>query len=218
MAALALPKLEKAQWAWLALLGIALALAQIDQPFPDIAPLHHAPTLVALLAAPWLLQRWPLSSGALGCVVVFLLLHTLGGRYTYSNVPYEEWYRALTGGDFAALTGLTRNNYDRIVHLAFGLLSVPPVVELARRGGLGLRAGLWAALAFVLSVSAIYEIFEWWLAETLGGDLAEDYNGQQGDMWDPQKDMAMALLGALSAIAAMILYTRKQRRMAHESG
>lgn len=195
-----IPPLRRSQWIWLGVLALALALAQVNQPYPSVAPLHHIPTLVLLLAAPWLLKRWPISDAALGCIVGFFLLHTLGGRYTYSNVPYDEWWHSLTGGDLTALTGTTRNHYDRLVHLCFGLLSVHPVVEVARLGGMGRRGGLWVALAFVLAVSCLYEIFEWGLAMTLAGDMADDYNGQQGDMWDAQKDMALAGLGALIAI------------------
>ena len=204
-----MPRLARSQWVWLGVLAAALVLVQIKQPYPEIAPLQHIPTLVLLLAAPWLLRRWPVSDGALGCIVGFLLLHTLGGRYTYSNLPYEDWWHSLTGGDFAALTGWQRNHYDRLVHVAFGALSVRPVVEVARLGGAGRRAGLWAALGFVLSVSCLYEIFEWGLTLTIAGDLADDYNGQQGDLWDAQKDMALAALGALAGIAWASLGRRR---------
>lgn len=203
-----MPRLSKGQWAWLALLAIALVAAQVKQPYPEVAPLHHIPTLLLLVAAPWLLKRWPLSNLSLGCVVGFFLLHTLGGRYTYTNLPYEEWYRALTGGDLAVLTGWQRNHYDRVVHIAFGVLAVPPVAEVARMGGMSLRGALWAALAFVLSVSCLYEIFEWLLAIVVSGPTADQYNGQQGDLWDAQKDMALAMLGALFSIALLAVYGR----------
>ena len=200
---------SRIQWFWLALLAIALGLAQIDQPYPDVAWLHHGPTLLALLVLPFLVKRWPVSDAAFGSVVLFLLLHTLGGRYTYSNVPYEEWYAALTGGDLEELTGWTRNHYDRLVHIAFGLLMVRPVLEVCHIKGLVRRVGLWTALAFVLSMSCLYEIFEWLLAIFVAGEQAKLYNGQQGDMWDAQKDMALALLGAL--VSSIYLSMRGNR-------
>ncbi|WP_054530120.1 DUF2238 domain-containing protein [Erythrobacter sp. SG61-1L] len=206
-----MPRLSVAQWGWLALLAIALVAAQIDQPYPDVAPLHHIPTLLLLIAAPWLLRRWPISNASLGCVVVFFLLHTLGGRYTYTNLPYDEWYRSLTGGDLSAITGWQRNNYDRLVHFAFGVLSVLPVVEVMRMGGLKLRGALWSALAFVLAVSCLYEIVEWLLGIVLAGEMADQYNGQQGDIWDAQKDMALAALGSLVSIGAIALRARGTR-------
>ena len=183
----------------LALLALAVLLASIAQPFPEIAPLQHAPTVALILAAPWLLRRWPLSNGAVACLLIFFLLHTLGGRYTYSNVPYDAWARALTGHGINAAFGATRNDYDRLVHLAFGLLFVVPVAQvLCRHAAAGPRLALAGGIAFVLAVSALYEIFEWLLTIVLGG-MADDYNGQQGDLWDAQKDMAIAALGAAMA-------------------
>ncbi|OJW73558.1 MAG: hypothetical protein BGO57_07890, partial [Sphingomonadales bacterium 63-6] len=191
-------------------LAITLFVVQFSQPYPDVAPLHHIPTLLLLVAAPWLLQRWPISNAALGCVVVFFLLHTLGGRYTYTNVPYEGWYRGLTGNDLVGITGWHRNHYDRLVHFAFGALSILPVMDLARMGGLKLRGALWSALAFVLAASCVYEIIEWLLGIVAAGDTADQYNGQQGDLWDAQKDMALAFLGALVVIAMIVLRKRSK--------
>src|SRR3546814_19545760 len=119
----------------LCLLLALLLLAQIDQPYPAIAPLQHIPTALLLLLSPWLLRRWPLSTPALFCIVLFLALHTLGGRYTYSNVPYDDWARTLTGARLSDIFGWTRNHSDRLVHFPFGLLSVVPVAEVARRPG-----------------------------------------------------------------------------------
>ncbi|WP_362988201.1 DUF2238 domain-containing protein [uncultured Sphingopyxis sp.] len=124
----------------LGLLFALLLLAQIDQPYPEVALLQHIPTLLLLAASPWLLRRWPLSTAALACIALFMALHTLGGRYAYSNVPYDEWARALTGTSPSEAFGWTRNHYDRLAHFAFGALSVIPVAEIARRrGGLGRR-------------------------------------------------------------------------------
>src|SRR3546814_6621985 len=94
------------------LLGLLLALlllAQIDQPYPAIAPLQHIPTALLLLLSTWLLRRWPLSTPALLCIVMFLALHTLGGRYTYSNVPYDDWARSEE--KTSELQSLMRNSY-----------------------------------------------------------------------------------------------------------
>ena len=117
------------------LIGLLLALlliAQIDQPYPEVALLQHIPTMLLIVASPWLLRRWPLSTGAVACIVAFLALHTLGGRYAYSNVPYDDWARALTGATLSDTFGWTRNHYDRLVHFAFGALSAIPVAEVAR--------------------------------------------------------------------------------------
>ena len=190
--------LPRAQKQLLAFLAALLLLAQIAQPYPEVALLQHIPTLVFLLASPSLLRRWPLSTAALACIIAFLALHTLGGRYAYSNVPYDDWARALTGTTLSDAFGWTRNHYDRLVHLAFGALSVVPVAEIARRwGGLTPRGAILALLGWVLAISCLYEMFEWLLTIVAAGATADRYNGQQGDIWDAQKDMALATLGAI---------------------
>ncbi len=194
--------LPRAQLAALLTLFVAVVSANIRQPYAEIAPLQHVPTVLLIFAAPLLLARWPLSNKAVGMLVVFWLLHTLGGRYTYSNVPYDNWAKALTGHTISSSFGLARNGYDRVVHLSFGLLWVLPFAETMRRhAGMGRRASLWTAFLFVGAVSALYEIFEWLLTIILAPGMADDYNGQQGDVWDSQKDMATAIVGA--AIAAL---------------
>ena len=193
-------------------LAIAVALANVRQPYPDIAPLQHVPTVLLILAAPILLRRWPLSDGSVGCVLAFFLLHTLAGRYTYSNVPYDAWGRALTGISIDQTFGLARNDFDRLVHLSFGLFAIQPFAEAARRyGGMGRRAALFSAFLFVGAVSALYEIFEWLLTIILAPGMADEYNGQQGDMWDSQKDMTIALVGG--ATVSLWLLTRRAREM-----
>jgi putative membrane protein len=194
--------LPRKQLAMLVTLALAVVLANVRQPYPDVAPLHHLPTVLLILATPALLARWPLSNKAIFALLVFWLLHTLGGRYTYSNVPYDAWAGKLTGQTIAGALGLARNGYDRLVHLAFGLVCVLPFAEAARRyGGVGRRGSLWMAFLFVGAASAIYEMFEWGLTIVVAPELAGDYNGQQGDIWDPQKDMSVAIAGA--ALAAL---------------
>jgi putative membrane protein len=189
--------LPRARFWMLVALAFAVLLANVRQPFPAEAPLQHIPTVILLIAAPSLLWRWPLSSRSIACLVLFLLLHTLGGRYTYSNVPYDRWAMALTGHDITGTFGLGRNHYDRLVHLAFGLLLMAPISEAARRhAGFGPRTALWVAWLFVGAVSALYEIVEWLLTIVVAPGMADQYNGQQGDPWDSQKDMALAICGA----------------------
>lgn len=192
-------------------LGLMLVLAQIGQPYPSTAWLHHLPTALLVIAAPSLLRRWPLSDGAVVALVLFFALHTLGGRYTYSNIPYDEWARAFTGHEINALFGWQRNHYDRLVHFAFGALFYAPVRECVLRYSKASRllATLFA-FGFVLSVGALYEMLEGLLTLMADPAIADDYNGQQGDMWDGQKDMALALLGAI--IAALLTMIGERRR------
>jgi putative membrane protein len=180
-------------------LALLLASAQLGQPYPGVAPLHHIPTLLLVVAAPMLLRRWPMSNAAVLCVVSFFALHTIGGRYTYSNVPYDALAQALFGTSVSDALSLERNHYDRFAHLAYGMLAVRPTFEILRRHlAVGSRFALFVAVASVLAVSALYEMFEWALSLVLAGGAADDYNGQQGDAWDAQKDMALATLGAIA--------------------
>ncbi|MEC3911251.1 DUF2238 domain-containing protein [Sphingobium sp. CR2-8] len=188
-------------------LSCAIGLANVAQPYPDLAPLQHGPTVALVLTAPWLLRRWPLSTSAVGCIWLFLLLHTLGARWIYSYVPYDDWARAVSGHAISSLFGTTRNGYDRLVHLAFGALLTLPIAESAlRRGGVSCGWSLAFGFAAIGLGSALYEIFEWLLTIIAAGETADYYNGQQGDVWDAQKDMAAAQVG--SALALIVLLRR----------
>lgn len=200
--------LPLAQRRMILILSIAVALANVAQPYPDLAPLQHGPTVALLMAAPFALKRWPMSTGAAGCILLFLLLHTLGARWIYSYVPYDDWLRRLFGTGLASHLGASRNGYDRLVHFAFGLLVTLPAAELARRhGGLTARWSVAFAFAAIGLGSAIYEMFEWLLTIVAASDTADYYNGQQGDMWHAQKDMACAQVGSL--LAALLLLRRR---------
>lgn len=201
-----------AQRVMIAMVVIAVGLANIGQPYPYLAPLQHVPTLLAALAAPWAIRRWRLSSGSVASIGLFLLFHTLGGRYIYSYVPYDDWLRGLMGAGLSDLFGWTRNHYDRLVHFLFGLLWTVPVRQaLMRRHGIAPGLALWMGFAFVGVVGALYEIFEWVLTLVVEGDAADYYNGQQGDMWDAQKDMALAQAGSLAAIGMAMAAARCRR-------
>ena len=205
-----------AQRRMILLLVVAIAVAQIKQPYPELAPLQHGPTLALVLAAPWMLRRWPLTSSAVACIFAFLLLHTLGGRYIYSYVPYDDWARALTGHDLSTAFGWARNGYDRMVHFAFGLLLMLPLAQIAERsGGMSFRWSLLFGFIVIGFVGALYEVLEWLLTLVAEGETADWYNGQQGDVWDPQKDLAAAQAGAL--IALLFLRLRGSRQAVVEA-
>lgn len=100
--------------------------------------------------------------------------------------------------------------FDRLVHFSFGLLAVVPATDIALRyGRLGKRQALCFAMLFVLAAGGLYEIFEWSLTMALSPEDAGAYNGEQGDMFDGQKDMAVAALGAMLTV---FLVDRRWRR------
>jgi putative membrane protein len=138
-------------------------------------------------------------------VAIFLSLHAVGAHYTYSLTPF--------GDSLAALLDLSRNPYDRLVHLAFGILLAYPLHELARRA-LHLRGGWSYAVPIfaMLSLSSGYEIAESWAARIVDPSLGQAFVGAQGDEWDAQKDMTLALAGGCLALAATALYRRRTGR------
>jgi putative membrane protein len=148
--------------------------------------------VLGLLAATH--RRFVFSNLSYGLIFAFLALHTVGTHYTYSAVPAGFWVR-----DALALE---RNHYDRFVHLAFGLLLAYPLREVALRAAHVHRGWSWVApVLAILALSSGYEILESWAALVVDPEIGLAFVGAQGDLWDGQKDMALALAGALLAMA-----------------
>jgi putative membrane protein len=152
-----------------------------------------------------------LSRGALTALFLFFVLHALGAHYTYEKVPYDLWSEAAFGTSISDLLGLHRNHFDRLVHLLYGLLVTPAFMQLLD-ANIVMRGG-WRyliPLTFMASQSALYEVIEWGAAVVFGGDLGQAYLGTQGDVWDAQKDSALALLGSLVSVICIRLYQRRR--------
>jgi putative membrane protein len=194
-------------------LTAVLAISLIRAPYPREQWLQHLPTIAALIGLAVAVRKAWLSATAVICLTGMMALHIVGARWIYSYVPYDEWFGAIFGSGPREWFGWRRNHYDRLVHLAFGLLMPQPIVEAAtRHGGLSRRWALLAALAAVAAMSAVYEVLEWLLAVIAAPDFAESYNGQQGDAWDAQKDMALAIAGSLVAVMGFVAPRRFRRR------
>ena len=193
-----LRSLPIAQRWMLGAIALGVPASAIGALYPSNTWLQVGPVVLLLPLAIMALRRWPLSSAAAGCIAGFVLLHLIAARWSYSFVPYHEWFKALGLGNQDTVTGFQRNNFDRLVHFTFGLLAVLPFSEIAARyGGVGARQALFGAVLFVLAVGGLYEIFEWSLTMALSPVDAGAYNGEQGDRFDSQKDMAVAALGAM---------------------
>jgi len=182
----------------LAATAAAIPISLIAAPFPEELLLQHVPTVIGIILFGIVVITAQPSSLSFTCIVIFLWLHIIGARWIYSYVPYDDVFQYFTGTTLSERFGWQRNHYDRLVHFASGLLGVPPASELLQRlGGMRPLGAAVTAIAVVLAIGAVYEIAEWQIAMTLSPAQAEAYNGQQGDVWDPQKDMALAGLGAL---------------------
>lgn len=190
----------------LALLGAYVAIWLALAVAPAYRQDWLLENLLVFIAVPllaWTYRRLHLSNGACTLLFVFFVLHAVGAHYTYSEVPYDRWTEALTGHSLDDLLGLQRNHYDRLVHFAYGLLVTPAAIEVL--DATSPQRGAWRWLlpfCFMLSHSVAYELIEWAAAEAFGGDLGQAYLGTQGDVWDAQKDMALAALGAAIAVIA----------------
>jgi len=165
---------------------------------------------VALLLLTY--KRFPLSHISYTLIFVFMILHTIGAHYTYAEVPYDNWAKALFGVGINEIFGFTRNHYDRLVHFSFGFLMAYPVREIFLR--IVNVKGFWGyylPLDVMAAFSMVYELIEWAVALAFGGELEMTYLGTQGDIWDAHKDMALATLGALITVlvVAFINYRYK---------
>ncbi len=130
-----------------------------------------------------------------------MCLHEIGAHYTYAEVPYDSFLIKYFGFSFNEAVGWERNNFDRVVHFLYGLFLTYPFREVYCRIANG--KGFWGyffPFLFSVAASMSFELLEWAAAEVFGGDLGMAFLGTQGDIWDAHKDMALAALGALSAM------------------
>ena len=199
----------------LTVLSLALAIDPHDRS--DWA-LENALVVVFVAALVATYRRFPLSRISYTLIFLFLCLHVVGAHYTYSLVPYDAWWKQMTGRPLNELLGWERNNFDRFVHFCYGLILAYPVREVFLR--IASVKGFWGyflPLDLTMSTSVLYELIEWGAAELFGGDLGAAFLGTQGDIWDAQKDMALAAFGALLAmLGTAALNVRLQRDFARE--
>ncbi|HTH44249.1 MAG TPA: DUF2238 domain-containing protein [Oxalicibacterium sp.] len=161
------------------------------------------PVLIALPILAWTHERFPLTRLLYALIFVHALILIAGGAYTYARVPFGFWLQDVLATD--------RNPYDKIGHFAQGLVPALAAKEILWRGGYvdasskGKRRMLaFLAICIAMAISAWYELIEWWAALAMGQG-ADEFLGTQGDPWDTQSDMFMALLGAL---VAMLMLSR----------
>ena len=197
-----------------------------------ISPLHLALLLATMLVfvwsgwrpyerLTWWLETAPGIAGAILLIATYsrfrfttlvytlialhIMLLCVGGHYTYARVPFFTWLEPLFGWQ--------RNHFDRLGHFAQGF--VPALI--ARELFIRLRvvtAGGWRFSIIILicmGISALYELLEW-AAAVIGGSASDSFLGTQGDVWDTQKDMCMALVGAVCALLLMSLWQDRQMR------
>lgn len=185
--------------------GVLLLIFAVVWLWAAIAPLDRHDWLLenylVFIFVPVILlvgRYFRLSNLSYTLITLFMCMHVVGSHYTYADVPFgftlQHWF------------GASRNMYDRLVHFSFGLLLAYPMREMflrvARTRGVW---GYWLPVELVLAFSAVYEIIEWLVAAHVAPSAGLAFLGAQGDIWDAQKDMLVAGIGALIAMAIVAL-------------
>ena len=178
---------------WLTIFFLVLAWSAWNPHDYPTWWLEVLPALIALLVLFLTRQRFPLTPLAYWLILLHSIILMVGGHYTYAEVPLGDWLSEWSGG--------SRNNYDKLGHLAQGFIPAIVVREvLVRNSVVAVRGWLsFIVVSICLAISALYELIEWWVA-LLSGEAADAFLGTQGYVWDTQSDMFLAFLGAIAAL------------------
>lgn len=191
----------------LAILGAVFAWSAIHPHDRFTWLLEVFPVMIALPLLALTYRRFPFSRLAYGLMLVHAIILLIGGHYTYAEMPLFNWLRDANGWD--------RNYYDRLGHVAQGFIPAIVAREILLRTS-PLQPGKWLTFLVIcvcLAISALYEMLEWWVALASGSD-AVAFLATQGDVWDTQWDMFLALLGAVAALALLSgWHDRSMRRL-----
>lgn len=177
---------------------VALIMSRIAPKDPTTWLLEVVPVLIGIPLLFGTYHTFRLTPLTYRLLFLHALVLVVGGHYTYAEVPLGYWLQDAFD--------LSRNHYDRLGHFMQGFVPALVAREILVRN-VPLRSGGWLfflVLCVCLAVSAFYELLEWWTA-LAGGDAAQAFLGTQGDVWDTQWDMFLALVGA---IAAQVLLSR----------
>src|ERR1700716_3270934 len=177
------------------LLGVAIVFAWSGwQPHDRLTWwLEIFPGLAGLTVLSATYRRFRFTTLCYTLIALHICVLCVGGHYTYARVPLFDWLRPIFAWQ--------RNNYDRLGHFMQGFVPAMLAREILLRFGV-LNRKKWLpflVLSICLAISALYELIEWWTA-LASGAAADDFLGSQGDVWDTQSDMLLALIGAASAL------------------
>lgn len=185
---------------WLtALYSIVFIFSAIEPSSRAVWIAEIIPAVGVLAVIWWLSRSYRFSNTAYVLMFVWLVLHTIGSKYTFAEVPFD-WFNQLIGSE--------RNQFDRVAHYSIGLYAYPIAEYLIRKNLANAGIAIFFALFAIMSLAASYEIIEWWYAALAGGDEGIAFLGSQGDVWDAQKDMMMDTLGALTSLVLLVIQQR----------
>lgn len=190
---------------WLLTFLSTLIWSAIDPKDNLTWALEVAPALVALLVLAATYRAFPLTRLLYCLILLHCILLMIGGHYTYAEVPLFD--------DLKPLFGFERNNYDKVGHFMQGFVPAIVAREILLRHNV-VASKVWRNFFIVnicLAISALYELIEW-LAALIIGEAADAFLGTQGDPWDTQTDMALALFGALASLSLLSRIHDRQLR------
>ena len=163
------------------------------------------PAVIGAMVLWFTRERFPLTALVYVLILIHCVILMVGGHYTYAEVPIGDWLNSVLEG--------TRNNYDKLGHLAQGFVPAMIARELVIRLNV-FNSDRWRnffIVSFCLGFSAFYELIEWWVA-LLSDEAADSFLGTQGYIWDTQSDMGWALFGAIAALVLLSKLHDKQMR------
>jgi putative membrane protein len=187
------------KYLWLGIFFVVLTWSAVNPKDQFTWFLEVAPALIGFVLIVFTYKKFPLTPLLYTLILIHMIILMVGGHYTYAEVPLFDTIKEMFNQ--------TRNNYDKVGHLAQGFIPVILARELLIRKEVVKASKLWLnyiLLSIILAFSAFYELIEWWVALASGED-AEAFLGTQGYVWDTQSDMGYALLGG---ILALILLSR----------
>lgn len=174
--------------------------------FLGIAPVDRAvwiveviPVFIIFLALVLTYNKFKFSNMSYTLMILWLVWHTIGGHYTFANVPFDF---------ITELFDFERNHFDRVGHFMIGFYAYPMAEFLTRKKYTSKIIAMIFSLFFIMSVACAYEIIEWAYAVIDGGNTGLEFLGSQGDIWDAQKDMLSDTLGAIFTLT-LFYFTSK---------
>lgn len=194
--------MNRLQIAWIAVFTSVLIWSGIGPHDYPTWLLEVAPAIIAAALLWYTRDRFPLTRLAYVLILIHCVILMIGGHYTYALVPLGDWVREAFDH--------TRNNYDKLGHLAQGFIPAIVAREILIRNKVVNFPGWrdFLIVCVVLAISAFYELIEWWVA-LLSEEAADSFLGTQGYIWDTQSDMWFALIGA---VLALVLLSRLHDR------
>ena len=166
--------------------------------------LEISPVIIALPILICSYKKFPLTRLLYILILIHAIILMVGGHYTYAEVPVFNWLRDTFD--------LSRNYYDRVGHFAQGFVPAMIAREILLRKNIVKKSGwlFFIVCCICLAISACYEFIEWWVA-VASGEGADAFLGTQGDVWDTQWDMFIALIGSI--LAQILLSNRHDKQL-----